>query len=171
MENTKIKIFVGIIVMLGILSMIFLVTSKKKPIKRVNTQTQTQAVANPQPNKTIKTEAPAANGNNIQTAPKITEQQRIANVKSQWEKCKNSTLPVDTKLFWKIQVTEAIPAGGTYAKGFLENDQALPVHVIIKSDSQITDKIKGMLVVGKDAFVRGNCTSVASDGSVVLQAF
>ncbi|MDD5397385.1 MAG: hypothetical protein PHW24_05035, partial [Candidatus Moranbacteria bacterium] len=108
--------------------------------------------------------------------PKAADSQNAAQdrktlVRSQWSQCKAKTLPATTNLLWNVQITEGIPAKGTYAKGNLDSDAAFPVHVIIKSDSQIVDKIKAMLAPGKTAFLRGNCTEVSTDGSVVIQAF
>jgi hypothetical protein len=91
--------------------------------------------------------------------------------KAQWQKCLSKTMPSSLNLFWNVKITEAIPAGGTYAKGMLNGDATLPVHVTLKADSSILAKIKGMLIVGKTAFLRGSCVEVAADGSVVLQAF
>jgi len=53
----------------------------------------------------------------------------------------------------------------------LDNDVAFPVQITIKSGIQDADKIKQLLVVGKIPLLRGTCTDVATDGSVVLQAF
>lgn len=161
MQNKGLKILVVVIACLGILSLIFLATSKKKPVPKINKQPVATSA------KTVSTETPTAKSGNSQSATQAPTQ----NVKSEWEKCNNSTMAAQTKLLWKVRVTEAIPAGGTYAKGFLENDQALPVHVVIKGDSEITEKIKSMLVVGSDALLRGSCLQVANDESVTFEAF
>lgn len=183
--NKGIKIFLGIIISLGILSAIFLIFSKgdsQVPAQTANTQKTVPAPKN-------STVAPganniASNNNNInnsndvtpqapspQAKPNASVQDRKALVRSQWSQCKSKTLPADTELFWSVKISEGIPDGGTYAKGDLDSDNAFPVRVIIKSDSKLAEKIKSMLVVGKVAFLRGTCTEVAPDGSVVLQAF
>ena len=90
---------------------------------------------------------------------------------NQWQQCKSKAIAADVKLLWNVKILEAIPTGGTYAKGSLNGDVAFPVRVVIKTDSQLKDKILSMLVVGKNAYLRGNCTEIAADGAVVLQAF
>lgn len=171
--NIGIKIFVGVVVFLGVVSGIFLLTAKKKPtttqVKNAPVaQTQKPAVQTPktpavQTPVPAKTEKPVASQESIQA--------RKALVRSQWNDCKAKTIPTETKLLWSVQITEGIPVGGTYAKGNLDGDTAFPVRVIIKSDSEIAEKIKLMLIVGKTAFLRGTCTDSATDGSVILQAF
>lgn len=166
--NKGIKIFVGSVIFLGILSGIFLLTAKKKtviaPVKKSSTaQIQKPVVETPKTQVPAKTVKPAATQESIQA--------RKALVASQWTQCKDKKMPMETKLLWTVQVTEEIPVNGTYAKGNLDGDVAHPVHVIIKSDSQIVEKIKTMLVVDKTAFLRGTCTDIATDGSVVLEAF
>jgi hypothetical protein len=94
-----------------------------------------------------------------------------ASTAEQWNQCKSKTMAVSQNLFWKVVITEGIPLGGTYAKGSLEGNSQQPVRVIIKSDSQLLDKIKTMLAPGKTAFLRGNCTGLTDDGAVILQAF
>jgi len=171
--DTKIKIVLGFVIFLGVVSGAFLLFAKKKPApvavapKTIQASAEVKslnpAVSNPNQNKTIEPKkAPIA---------QETSEERKKLVRSQWEQCKNKTMTPSTNLFWSVQITEGIPTGGTYAKGNLDNDTAYPVRVIVKSDSQIADKIKTMLVVGKKAFLRGTCTEVAPDGSIVLQSF
>ena len=161
--NRGIKIFACVAIFFGVLSLIFLLTAKKKPqttsVKKT-TQTNSQ--------NTKKTTVPVKKVTVKQAAPIQTDVQKR---KAQWQQCKNKTMVAGTTLFWNMQISEAIPVGGTYAKGTLDNDAALPVHVIIKSGSQITGTIRNMLVVGKEPVIRGTCTDVATDGSVVLEAF
>lgn len=183
--NKRLKIVLGFVIFLGILSGAFLLFAKKKeaPLATpkvvtasapVNSLTPLPAQQNKttgeKTNPTVQSglppvAVPAAKAPAVKTVDKKTI------VQSQWTKCKNKTLPTSTNLFWNVQITEGIPINGTYAKGNLYNDVSFPVHVIVKADSAITDKIKAMLVVGKAAFLRGTCTDVAADGSVVLQAF
>lgn len=190
--DKRIKIVVAFVALLGILSGIFLLFSKKKPApvaapKTVQASAQvkpfdqsatqqnnnTQAATNNQaaqsglPQQTITPQATTPQA--VASQSKVAD--RKALISSQWSQCKSKTIAADTKLFWNVQITEGIPAGGTYAKGNLDSDTAFPVNVIIKKDSQIADKIKAMLAVGKMVFLRGTCTDVATDGSVVLQAF
>jgi cytoskeletal protein RodZ len=206
--NKGIKIAVGVIALLGLLSLGFILFSRKaKPVATQNASTQqktapavknstvtpvagnnlptsdaTTPVSNnnlpvvdstvpivkaPVANPAVTTPAPAAKA---APAPASAVDRKALN-KTQWTECKAKTFVKTTNLIWTVQITEGIPAKGGYAKGNLNGDATLPVHVIIKSDSAVTDKIKGMLVVGKNAFLRGNCTDVATDGAVVLQAF
>lgn len=163
------KIFVGVVVFLGILSGIFLLTAKKKPTAKPVSKTQTSAQTTAPKTVDAQQGSPAAGG---VKAEKSSGSQTVSEVsKSQWTECKNKTMATDKNLFWGVQIFEAIPAGGTYAKGNLNDNPEFPVRVIIKSDSANQEKIKGSLVVGKKAFLRGNCTAVADDGAVVLQAF
>lgn len=166
MENKGLKILVVTIACLGILGLAFLATSKKKPIPKINKQVKTVSSSQDKTN----AQASIAKNNSQQAAQQPIERD-AKSASSQWEQCKNATMTAGTKLLWKVQITEAIPVGGTYAKGFLENDQTLPVHVVIKKDSQIIDKIKSMLAVGNEALLRGSCLQVANDGIVVLEAF
>lgn len=170
--NKGLKIFVWVVAILGLLSLIFLMTSKKKPTVTTARPSQKTAtkVANPQPVQAapkVEAQVPAQTSAQAQAAADA----RKKLIRDQWTLCKAKTLASNTNLFWNIQISEAIPQGGTYAKGNLDNDPAYPVHVIIKSDAQNPDQIKARLAVGKVAFVRGTCTDVATDGSVVLQAF
>ncbi|HEX8974497.1 MAG TPA: hypothetical protein VF817_03355 [Patescibacteria group bacterium] len=168
------KILLGVMIFLAVLSAIFLLTSKKKPASAVTQTQKTATAANAKPNKVATPSGPSTQTfpqTNPAQAPQQVAVDHKALIRSQWTQCKNKTMQQNTNLFWNVQIFEAIPQGGTYAKGNLDSDSAYSVHVIIKSDSQIKDKINQMLQVGKMAFVRGNCTDVATDGSVVLQAF
>jgi TorA maturation chaperone TorD len=147
--DKKLQILAGVMIFLAILASIFLLTSRKK--------TQTPALTNKQ---AATAEKKVLNAEKNQTV-----------LQNQWRKCKSKTMEANSTLFWNVQISEAIPAGGTYAKGTLENDLAFPVHVIIKNGAKYVDKINEALTVGKMANVRGTCTDVASDGSVVFQAF
>lgn len=185
--DKRIKIVLGIVVFLGILSGAFLLFAKKKPtatttaVKTVQASAQVKSLtpsttsqdtaAQTTANQTAQTGLPQQVATPQAVAPQATVANRKALIASQWKQCKDKTIAANTNLFWNVQITEGIPTGGTYAKGNLDNNTAFSVNVIIKKDSQIADKIKAMLVVGKMAFLRGNCTDVAKDGSVVLQAF
>ncbi|KKQ61871.1 MAG: hypothetical protein UT03_C0004G0004 [Candidatus Moranbacteria bacterium GW2011_GWD2_38_7] len=167
--NTGLKIFIGVVAFLGFLSVIFLATAKNKnEIPKVRLQKQSIPVSS-QP--TVVTPAVVSNNDKKTADVKDGEQDKSIYIRWQWNQCKNGSIAIGTKLLWNLQITEGIPAGGTYAKGFLDNDQSFPVRVTLKSDSQFLDKIKAMLIVGKTATLRGTCTEVASDGSVILQAF
>lgn len=179
--DKRIKILLIVAVILGIIAGAFLLFAKKKPLPVAAPKT-VQATAQVKPSSTIpaKQDKAAIPKNDLSTQaglPPVQEstpvaaQDRKILTQKQWIDCKGKTIAVNTNLTWSVQITEGIPAGGTYAKGNLDGDNTLPVHVIIKSDSKLADKIKAMLVVGKTAFLRGNCTDVATDGSVVLQAF
>ncbi|KKP97390.1 MAG: hypothetical protein UR99_C0013G0002 [Candidatus Moranbacteria bacterium GW2011_GWD2_36_12] len=175
--NKGIKIFVGVVVFLGILSGVFLLVAKNKNQAATVSQTQIQKKAIPAPkNSTVvpdlnkPTSLPETSASKAKE-PEKSVQDRKALVRAQWTQCKAKSLPANTSLFWNIQISEGIPTGGTYAKGSLDGDNSLPVNVIIKPDSKMVEKIKSMLVVGKKAILRGTCTDVAADGSVVLQAF
>lgn len=175
--NIGTKIFLGVVIFFGFVSGIFLLVAKKKPTEVKNPQT-TQAV---KPKTQDPKNVPLADGKVIQKqeavnvekpqAPKTDAEQMKDLVRSQWTACRNKTIPAETKLMWPLQITEGIPTGGTYAKGYLDGDSTFPVRVIIKSDSQIIEKIKSRLIVGNKTILRGTCTDVAPDGSVVLQAF
>ncbi len=159
-----IKITLGVLISLAVVSGIFLLTSKKK------------ASPTAQTNKTVATTAKTAPKNNPQPvkkapAPKTDPAAAKAAVSNQWQQCKSKTLAASQTLFWNVQISESIPAGGTYAKGTLDNNSAQPVHVIIKSGIANADQLKQRLVVGKTVILRGTCTDVATDGSAVLQAF
>lgn len=154
------KILAGIIIFLGILSGIFLLTAKKKTSTNLINQTrqkneQTSAV----PQK-VATNSAAQSGE---------EKKKLAT--NQWQQCAQKKLNAETKLFWSVQIIEGIPEGGTYAKGVLSKNVALPVHITIKGGSANVDKIKQLLVVGKIPTLRGSCVDVTTDGAVVLEAF
>ena len=159
--NKGIKIFAGVAVFLGVLSLIFLLTAKKKtPATSTKTTTRTTS------QNTNKTTTP------VKKVPaQQTTQAKKELTSSQWQQCKNNTMAANTTLFWNVQISEGIPVGGTYAKGTLNNDAAFPVQITIKSGSQLTGEIKNVLVVGKSPNIRGTCKDVAADGSVVLEAF
>lgn len=160
--NKGIKIFIIVMATMGFLSLIFLLTSKKRPVKAVNNTS-----------KTIVSKIPASKTSGPKTVSTSSAKKAKSkvDVSQQWQQCKNKTLDQSRILFWNIQITEAIPQGGTYAKGYLNGDQNFLVDVIIKADSQIKEKINKLLVVGNKAMIRGNCVNVAADGAVVLQAF
>lgn len=159
--HKAIKIFVGVVVFLGIISGIFLLTAKKKTAAVEPSKTaQSKMQATPTPKKV----APAK--------PKAQDAQERRNLAAfQWQQCKDKTSPAQANLIWDVQIIEGIPEGGTYAKGMLNNDATLPVRVIVKPDSQNVEKIKSLLIVGKIQLLRGNCADVAPDGAVVFQAF
>ena len=165
--NKGIKIVMGVVVFLGILSGAFLLFAKKKTVapvvapKTVQATAQVKSPSSPQQNKTA--------------VPKEVSPEKIAErkalLRTQWTQCKDRTITANASLLWNVQITEGIPAGGTYAKGNLDNDSNFPVRVIVRPDSQNIEKIKALLVVGKMAILKGTCTEVATDGAVVLQAF
>lgn len=170
--NKGFKIFAGVMVFFGVLSLIFLLTAKKKP-QTTPAQKTVQATSQNVP----KT---SATSQNIPKTPAVVKtptpkttlsEADIQKRKDQWQQCKDKTMVAGTTLIWNVQIAEGIPTGGTYAKGLLNNEAAFPVHVIIKSDSTIADKIKNVLVVGKTPNIRGTCKEMATDGSVVLEAF
>lgn len=161
------KIFVSIMVLLGVFSLIFLFTAKKKT-QTMNVNKTNQAG---QKKATIKKVPAQKNNNQNQNqAPTKAEVAKITAI-SQWQKCNDKTIAKGTTLFWSVKITEAIPAGGTYAKGFLYDDAKYPVRVVIKSGIPIVDKIKERLTVGNMASLRGACTEIAPDGSVVFEVF
>ena len=169
-----IKIFLGVLILLSILSGAFLLFAKKRPAASPTTQVKKSApvvknstvttpiVNNASKNKPAPTKV---------ATPIVNTQDKTKLAATQWAQCKAKTLTLTTELMWNVQITEGIPTKGTYAKGNLNGDKALPVHVIVKADSKIADKVKLMLVVGKNAILRGNCTEIATDGAVVVQAF
>jgi hypothetical protein len=149
--NKAVKIFVIVVVSLGILSAIFLLTAKKKPLPKNSTQVS-------------QTKKPIAK-------PNANPQDQKAKILSQWNQCKNKTMLASTALLWNVFVVEGIPTEGTYAKGYLENNVTLPVRIIVKAETSNTEKIKTLLTVGKTVKLRVNCTDVAQDGAVIVQAF
>jgi hypothetical protein len=177
--NNGLKIFLGIVIFLGLISGVFLMFAKKNTTPAVVNKTiqATAQVKSLNPSATVPKALPPKDST-IQKpeAPKAdTSKTAIKELKTvtqgQWIKCKDKTADTKKALMWNVQITEAIPPKGTYAKGNLDGSADFPVHVIIKSDSTLASKIKGMLVVGKSAFLRGTCTDVAADGSVVLQVY
>jgi hypothetical protein len=193
--DRRIKIVLIVAIFLAIVSGIFLLFGRRQPTKvaapktvnasaKVKSLTPVSApVAAPAaktpsglPSATPGAKMPTTTTPGSSTAPgatpaPVSAQDRKTLMRNQWTTCKDKTIAAGTSLLWSVQITEAIPPKGTYAKGNLDNDTAFPVHVIIKASSTIKDKINAMLVVGKNALLRGTCTSVATDGSVVLEAF
>lgn len=176
--NKGIKIFVGVVVFLGILSGVFLLFAKNKnqtSSGAQNIQVQKKPVPVPKnstvvPDLNKTTSLPESTPLKTKEPEKKVSDRKVV-IRAEWTKCKAKTLSAETKLLWNVQITEEIPAGGTYAKGNLDNDTSFPVRVIIKPGIQTVEKVKSMLVLGKMAFLRGTCTDVAPDGSVVLQVF
>ncbi|NTW27321.1 MAG: hypothetical protein HGA36_03285 [Candidatus Moranbacteria bacterium] len=190
--DKRIKIMLVVVLILAAISGTFLLFARKKPITQapktvaasapVKTLTPAQTAV---PSTTAAPTTPTQGEGLPQTAPpavgaaktvtpvaeKVAAPDRKILTSSEWSQCKAKTLAASTNLMWSVQITEGIPTGGTYAKGNLNGDAAFPVRITIKSDSTIIDKIKAMLVVGKTAFLRGNCTGVETDGAVMLQAF
>jgi hypothetical protein len=163
--NKGIKIIAGIMIFLGVISLIFLLTAKNKTQNIVKSKTVPLATA--QVNRDMASTQPSA-----KTAPSQADvQAKKALAQNQWQQCKDKTLLQKAVLFWNIKVFEGIPAGGTYAKGTLNSDPAFPVRVTIKTDGQFADKINALLVPGKNAALRGTCVDVATDGAVILQTF
>lgn len=170
----SLKILIIIAIVLAVISGIFLLTAKKK----TSTASLVQNSAPSQPidagiQGTSAQKLASSSGAKLPIAPgnQKTKKDLKKFVADEWHKCKDRTLSPSSNMFWKVKITEGIPAGGTYAKGLLMDDSLYPVHVVIKSDSKIVDKLKQMLVVGNNSILRINCTDVASDGSVVVQAF
>ncbi|EKE20364.1 MAG: hypothetical protein ACD_8C00012G0004 [uncultured bacterium] len=171
------KIFLGVVIFFGVVSGIFLLVAKKKPTEVKNPQ----AAQVEKPKTQVSKNVPLMDGKVIQKqeavnvqkpqAPKTDAEQMKDLVRSQWTSCRNKTIPAQTKLMWPLQITEGIPAGGTYAKGYLDGDLTFPVRVIIESDSPLIEKIKARLIVGNKTILRGICKDVAPDGSVILQVF
>lgn len=129
------------------------------------------AVTNQQlPNQSVETKNDQAVQTGPQTAPKQTLDQKKQQMMSQWEKCKSSNIASGEKLTWIVKITEGIPMGGTYAKGYLEQ-QSYPVQITISSESEISSKINELLTPGKNAILRVTCKGVATDGSVMVQAY
>jgi hypothetical protein len=164
----KIKIFAGIMVFFGVVSVIFLLTVKRKTQTTVSNsaKTQTSQLAVPEKKATAK-----QNISQTSTVDATKAEAKKALTRNQWQQCKNKTMADGTTLFWNVQISEAIPAGGTYAKGVLNNEISYPVRVNIKPGISIADKINQRLVAGKLAVLRGACTDVAADGAVIFQAF
>jgi hypothetical protein len=166
--NNALKIFIGVVVFLGILSGVFLLTAKKRPQTNVNTKLS-QTIKQPAPSNVAppKTSTPAQ----VPTPP-ANPQERKTLIRSQWSQCKDKTLPAGTILTWNVKITEGLSADGTtFAKGNLDNDPAFPVNVTVKPESQNIEKIKPVLVAGKTAFLQASCVGIATDGSALIQAF
>jgi len=158
------KIFACVMVFFGVLSLIFLLTAKKK----------TPTVSGQQTSQTVKKTAPVKKVSDIINQNKKQAellQAKKTLVRGQWQQCKDKAMAVGKNLFWTIQISEGIPAGGIYARGNLDNNNTYPVRVIIKPGIQNTDKINAMLTVGKASVFRGICTDVAPDGAVVFEAY
>ncbi len=175
--NNVLKIFIGVVIFLGIVSGGYLLFVKNKKVEPVAPKT-IQASAQVKPMTPLPAQQNSSALPTLKKKPSVSTGGAKSNIENskpsaglQWTECKAKTFSKTTQLLWKVQITEGIPVGGTYAKGNLEGDVAFPVQVTIKTDSLIVDKIKTMLVVGKTAFLRGTCIDVATDGSVVLQAF
>ena len=194
--DKRIKIALGVIIFLAILSGAFLLFAKKSNTANTANSAVQKKVAPAVKNSTVAPVGGSGAVKKLESSPTSTSTQSglpqtstqsaasisssspskspvspKLSVNSQWSQCKAKTLAANTDLFWSVKVTEAIPLKGTYAKGNLIGDVKMPVHIIVRSDSKIADKIKAMLVVGKTAFLRGTCSEVAADGSVVFQAF
>ena len=157
------KIIAGFMIVLGVVSGFFLLVSKKITTNPSAQKIPTENVSQPPVKAPVDT-APSAK------KPKTLIPDRTALLNSQWLKCKEGLLASNT-LYWDIKLTESIPVSGTYAKGFLNSKDDRLVRIIIKPEAENSEKIKARLVVGKNAFLRGNCIGVATDGAVVFQAF
>ncbi|EKE18801.1 MAG: hypothetical protein ACD_9C00229G0001 [uncultured bacterium] len=146
--HKAIKIFVIVVVFLGVLSSVFLLFAKKKPqTKNVSQSSQ------------VSKQKPVS----------LQDQKKL--MRSQWQQCKDGIMPKSANFSWNIQVLEGVAVGGSYAKGNLDGDNKYPVWVFVKSDSLNVDKIKSVLVAGKTPNLRGTCAGVSEDGEVILQAF
>jgi hypothetical protein len=169
--DRKIKLAVSVIAFFGILSVIFLLTAKKPTtVASDATKTQTNQSTSATKNTTAQQIAGQAKKSTVSgTSSAVAESSEASKAKtrSQWQQCKDKTILAGTTLYWKIQISETIP----YAKGVLNNEDAYPVRVTIKSGVSTADKINKLLVVGKLASLRGTCTDVTADGTVIFQAF
>lgn len=90
---------------------------------------------------------------------------------NQWQQCKSKTITADTILSWNIKISDTSSFGGYYAKGFLNSNPVYPVHVIIKLDVQNLDQIKQRIIPGEIVALKGQCTGVETDGSIIFEVF
>ena len=157
------KILACTMVFLGVLSLIFLLTAKKK--SQV-TSAKTTVQANSQNTKQATTPI-----KKVAVKQVVPSQVNLQKIKDQWQQCKNKTMTTGKTLFWNVRISDASSFGGYYAKGFLGSDSAYLVHITIKIDSQNADQIRQKIIVGNTALLRGTCVGVETDGSVMLEVF
>jgi len=189
--NLKIKIFVGVMVFLGLLSGAFLLFAKKKTATSATAQNSTtDQKANSKTNA-----VPMAGGlgaNNIEqgavenkklpakkkatpaeTGASSGTQTMAEKMKSDWQLCNQGKMPAGKELVWELAISEGIPAGGTYAKGIIKDQAMMPVRIMLKAGLSSTDaeKIKVRLTAGKSTILRGACLATAPDGSASFETF
>lgn len=174
------KVFLGIMLSLALLSGIYLLFAKPKrgPIKPTpqTTQSTNNATNNTastdkkkmQPKKDSPT-APTTSTQKPQS-PTQTSQQTDRKVLSanQWKQCHEKTLSADTQLLWSITITSVSAIGGSYANGLLNGDTTTPVQVYAKSDSANAEEIKEKLMNPGTLLLRGTCMGNAGDGNAIL---
>ncbi|HOW60353.1 MAG TPA: DUF333 domain-containing protein [Candidatus Moranbacteria bacterium] len=90
---------------------------------------------------------------------------------NQWQQCKSKTITADTILSWNIKISDTNSFGGYYAKGFLNSNPVYPVHVIVKLDVQNLDQIKQRIIPGEIVALKGQCTGIETDGSIIFEVF
>ncbi len=171
MDN-RIKIFLGVVIFLGLVSGVFLLFSKKKTV--VAPTVQKNVASQP--------EAPVNHLNTVQASDVVAQQNAtdasnadIANsqMKVDWQSCSKTTMSTRQSLYWRFKIVETIPQGGTYAKATVLGLQAFPVNIAVRAASPDAPMIKNRINagVGNTISLRGSCFGVSADGSVNFEAY
>lgn len=183
--NKKLKIFLGVMVFLAMISGIFLIFSKKKtaanavPHNAANSQQDSgQHAATKQlgenVNPTGKTTQPLKNldqQKNITSLSSSSSQAEQDRMMIQWRACSQKAIKSNVTLYWSMNIVEAIPTNGTYARGSLNGRKGLPVKITIKSSASEAEKIRARILPGKDVILRGNCMGTTPEGLVTFEAY
>ncbi len=179
--NTALKVVLGVLIFLGLLSGAFLLFSKKKtpiaqPTQKSATATTAKTVA------TATTQPETVNHLSPVQAADVAAQQNAAasatndlansQMRADWQACSKGNSLAGKVLYWRFSISETIPTGGTYAKGAVLGQPVFPVHITVRPASPDAASIKSRLVVSNNLVgLRGVCNGIASDGSVNFDAF
>jgi hypothetical protein len=106
------KIFACVMVFLGVLSLIFLLTSKNKA--QIAAEQQALQAANKVAPATKKVSTTQTTD---QTATQAKLQANKTLIRSQWQKCKDKTIAANTNLFWNVQIFEEFHREALMQKG------------------------------------------------------
>ena len=180
----RMKILFSVVIFLGVISGGFLIYMKiKTPAsvlptqKNVSLATTSQQGGNTDQLKAVQANSIVQQDPVTQVAANSPASPAVDNLtliddqaKIDWQACNKKTIAAGKVLYWQVTISEAIPQGGTYAKGTMLGLPAFPVRITIKAGAQDAAKIKSKLVVGKGV-VRGTCIGTAQDGSVSFEAY
>ncbi len=118
--------------------------------------------------------AQARQGQESAVPPQLPGSAAAASAKDQWLLCKSMWLDhqkgSEGAGEWKhIVIQDVSLFGGFYAKGRVDNDPALPVHIIPNEEKIDAALLRQQLKEGALVDIAGTCVGMTQDGEVILE--